>query len=354
MKSWQVAVLAALAGLLLWMVWPAPIDAVAYDAPPAPPLTGQFAQNDRLARAEFLAKGAANGPEDVIAGADGALWTGMADGAIRRLAMDGKLETIAHTGGRPLGLRFHPDGRLIIADARKGLLAMSPAGQLETLLTEAGGVKLGFTDDVDVSSTGIIYFSDASSKFGYGRELLDVLEGAGHGRLIAFDPRNRQATVLLSGLGFANGVALSADESFVLVNETSKTRIRRYWLKGPKAGSDDLFFENLPGFPDGISSNRKGRFWVAIFAPRNPDLDRMHPNPFLKRMVSKLPARFLPQPAPYGMVLALDESGRVVANLQDPSGRVSPITNVEEHEGVLLLGNLTQDWIGRLPLPRSE
>ncbi|MBX9603199.1 MAG: SMP-30/gluconolactonase/LRE family protein [Bryobacteraceae bacterium] len=352
MKSWQVLALAALAGLLTWVVLPAPIDAVAYQPPAAPPLTGPFEPNDRLARTEFLAKGAANGPEDVIPGEGGVLWTGMADGAIRRMGIDGRLETIAHTGGRPLGLRFHPDGRLIIADARKGLLAMSAGGQLETLLTEAGGVKLGFTDDLDVSSAGVVYFSDASSKFGYGREMLDVLEGAGHGRLIAYDPRSRQAKVLLSGLGFANGVALSADESFVLVNETSKTRIRRYWLKGPKAGSDDVFFDNLPGFPDGISSNRQGRFWVAIFAPRNAELDRMHPHPFWKRIVSKLPPGFLPRPAAYGMVLALDEFGRIQANLQDPSGRVSPITNVEEHQGVLLLGNLTQDWIGRLTLPR--
>lgn len=38
--------------------------------------------------------------------------------------------------------------------------------------------------------------------------------------------------MLLKDLYFANGVALSKDESFVLVAETFQYRISRYWLKG--------------------------------------------------------------------------------------------------------------------------
>ena len=40
-------------------------------------------------------------------------------------------------------------------------------------------------------------------------------------------------------------------------------RIQKYWLKGPKAGTSEIIMDNLPGFPDNISSNGKGIYWVA-------------------------------------------------------------------------------------------
>ena len=52
-----------------------------------------------------------------------------------------------------------------------------------------------------------------------------------------------------------------------------------------------------------------------------------------------------------GFILGLDMDGRVIHNLQDPSGSYAQITNVEEHEGMLYLGRLAEDAIGRLPVP---
>ena len=68
------------------------------------------------------------------------------------------------------------------------------------------------------------------------------------GRLLVFDPITQKTTTLLSGLYFANGVALSSDESFVLVNETLMYRIQKYWLKGDKAGTSEIFIENIGSF----------------------------------------------------------------------------------------------------------
>lgn len=342
------ALLAAGVLLLLFLVWPSRLDPVAYDPPAARTVT----PNQALAAAERLAEGAARGPEDAVFGPDGRLYAGMEDGAIERLTAEGKLERVASTAGRPLGLRFAPSGDLIIADAKQGLLAMTPDGKLRTLATEAGGVKFGFTDDLDVASDGTVYLSDASAKFGYGEDRLDILEGRGNGRLLRYDPRTGRTDTLLDRLAFANGVALAQDESFVLVNETGKYRILRYWLKGPKQGTSDLFADNLPGFPDGVSSNRRGTFWVALFTVRNPQMDQMHPYPFLKRVFAKLPAGLLPQPQDYGYVLGLDESGKVVADLQDPSGRrLRQVTNVEERDGYLYLGTLHDRWIGKVRRP---
>ena len=78
--------------------------------------------------------------------------------------MAASAETLADTGGRPLGLAWAPDGSLVIADAAKGLLAMRQDGSLRTLSTAADGQALGFADDVDVAADGTIYFSDASTR----------------------------------------------------------------------------------------------------------------------------------------------------------------------------------------------
>ncbi|MCB1034455.1 MAG: SMP-30/gluconolactonase/LRE family protein, partial [Acidobacteria bacterium] len=214
--------------------------------------------------------------------------------------------------------------------------------------------SFGFTNDLDVASDGTVYFSDASSRFGVDEYLYDLLEARPHGRLLAYDPASRKVRVLLDGLYFANGVALSRDEDFVLVNETYRYRILRYWLKGPRAGTSEVFAEALPGFPDGVSANRQGTFWVALFTVRNPLMDRLHPHPWAKSLLSKLPKAFWPKPAPYGLVLAMDEDGRILGSLQDPGGkRVREVTSVEEHEGTLYLGNLSGQGIARLPTPES-
>ncbi|HEX6201626.1 MAG TPA: SMP-30/gluconolactonase/LRE family protein [Thermoanaerobaculia bacterium] len=334
----------------------APIDPLAYFPPPAPPLAGPYAPNEALRAAERLAAGRLRGPEDVAVDAAGRIIAGAEDGRLVRVTLEAgggeRIDTLADTGGRPLGLDFAPDGHLIVADARRGLLAVSPQGGVRLLVHEAAGRPLGFADDVDVARDGTVYFSDASWRHGVDAYLLDLLEARPHGRLLRHDPATGETEVLLDGLYFANGVALSADESFVLVNETYRYRITRYWLTGPRAGTRDVFADNLPGFPDGVSGNGRGLFWVALYTVRNAVADRLHPHPRWKALLSTLPRSLWPRPADYGLVLGLDESGRVVHALHDPGGRVvNHVTSVEEVDGWLHLGSLDGDAVARLPVP---
>ena len=69
--------------------------------------------------------------------------------------------------GRPLGLRFDKKtGDLYIADAYFGIMKVGPEGGLATsLTTEADGVPLRFTNDLDVDEDGNVYFTDSSSVF---------------------------------------------------------------------------------------------------------------------------------------------------------------------------------------------
>ncbi len=348
-RRWILGGLATCAVVvLLWLLVPSPIDSVALDEPPARALAGVLAPDEDLRSARPIAPGRLVGPEDVAVDAAGRVYTGTADGRIVRIALrpDGSetLETFADTGGRPFGLRFGPTGTLFVADGVKGLLAINPTGGIRTLATAAGGVPFRFTDDLDVAADGKIYFSDASDRFGVDEYLHDLLEARPHGRLLVYDPAEEAAgaRVLLDGLCFANGVALARDGSFVLVNETYRYRVWRYWLDGPRKGTSEIFLDHLPGFPDNLARDpATGRFWIALFTVRNPAMAFLHPRPHLKDQLAKLPRFLWPKPAPYGLVLEVDERGVIVGSHHDPGGQVVPsVTSAEPHDGKLYLGSL--------------
>lgn len=347
----KIVLLLVVAAAAYFALVPSPIDPLPWQAPPAPALSGIMEPNDTLMKAQLLAKGNLQGPEDTAIDAQGRLYAGLQDGRIVQVLDDDSVETFVDTGGRPLGLDFDAHGNLIVADAFKGLLSIDPQRRITVLAQEAEGVPFAFTDDLDIASDGTIYFSDASSRFTQPDYLLDLLEARPHGRLLAYDPASRETRVLLSDLYFANGVALSKAEDFVLVNETYRYRITRYWLKGEKAGTHDVFIENLPGLPDNLQGDRMGTFWVALPTPRKADADFLHQHPWLKAQLAKLPRVLWPRPTPYGLVIALDENGKIIRSLHDTSGsHLRMITSVKPVGGALYLGSLNNDRIGRLEL----
>ena len=337
------------------LLWPTGMEPVAWTPPPAPPLEGAYAYNEKLKGIQRLGEGVGRGPEAIAVNAVGQIFTGYADGRVVRYTPDGASYTeLANTGGRPLGIAFGPKGGYVIADAKKGLLHLGRG--LTELTTKAGGVPFGFTDDVAPGGADAnLYFTDASFKFGYGQHMKDLLEHGANGRLLRHNVVTKQTTVLLRGLHFPNGVAMGPDLAYVLVNETAKYRVLRYWLKGDKAGTREVFIDNLPGFPDNITFNGRDRFWVAIFAPRDALLDALLPGSrYLRTVIAKLPAFLQPRPKRHAFALGLDLDGKVVANLQYAGDDAyAPITSVREHGPWLYFGSLTYPALGRLPLNQA-
>jgi sugar lactone lactonase YvrE len=342
-----------IAGIIAYLLaWPVPINPAPWTPPHAPELAGVYAQNSELAQIEKLnVDGFA--PEDVAIDREDRIYCGAIDGRIFRFPADGsRAELFADTHGRPLGLIFDHDGNLIVADAVKGPLSIARDGSITTLTTQSEGIPFGCTNDLDVARDGTIYFTDSSSKFPLTQLKADLLEHQPNGRLLAYDPRTKQTRTLLRDLYFANGVAISPDQSFVLVAETGAYRVRRFWLSGPKQGQSDLFIDNLPGFPDGILSNGRDTFWLAIVNRRDATLDRLLPHPFLRKVVFRLPSFLQPDIKRYAFVLGLDQNGRGVRNLQDPSPQCfAQIANVVEHKGKLYFGSIGESAIGRMTVP---
>ena len=328
-----------------------PIDPVAYHPPGAPDMTGALAPNNLLQNAVLLGRGNLNGPEDVAFDKLGRVYSGLKDGRIVRITAGGAIETFAETGGRPRGMKFDARGNFIVCDAYKGLVSVDENGKITVLATTDGKVPFKCTDALDISHNGIVYFTDASDRFFLRDHMLDMMEVRPHGRFMSYDPTTKKVTVLLDGFCFANGVALSKNEDYVLINETYKYRIVRYWLKGVKAGASDIFIDNLPGFPDNISSDKMGTFWLAFFSTRNPLLDMIHGFPLIKSTVVKLPKPLWARPASYGLVVSLNEQGEITRSLHDPEGLcLKEITSAREYGGYLYLGSLHADRIGRYKL----
>ncbi|NWI56809.1 APMAP protein, partial [Calyptomena viridis] len=358
-----------------------PIDPQPISLKEPPLLVGVLEPNTKLRRAERLWENQLHGPES-IANIGDVLFTGTADGKIIKIE-DGEIQTIARIGhgpcgafedeptcGRPLGIRVGPNNTLFVADAYYGLYEVDPdTGETKVLVstkTLIEGQKLSFVNDLTVTRDGRkIYFTDSSSKWQRRDFLLLLLEGTDDGRqvsltqgiLLEYDTVTKEVKVLMVGLRFPNGVQLSPAEDFILVQETTMARIRRYYVSGLMKGGADMFVENMPGLPDNIRLSSSGGYWVAMSAVRhNPGfswLDFLSEKTWIKRIIFKLLSQetvmnFVPR---YSLVVELSETGSYRRSFHDPGGVVTPyVSEAHEHHGYLYLGSFQSPYMCRLNL----
>lgn len=255
-------------------------------------------------------------------------WTNFAITTPNRNGCEGPQDHIPMESrcGRPLGLNFNPkSGKLYIADAYMGLLVVGPNGGLATpLATQAEGVPFKFNNDVVVDqNSGTVYFTDSSAIYPR-RDYASVIgTGDKSGRLLKFDPATNQVTVLLNNLMFPNGVALSKNSDFLLVAETTNSRILKYCLHPSKAGTVEIFAK-LPGWPDNIKINQNGEFWVAVIS--------------LDTMVN-----------PYGSIVKLSQNGDILKILEAGKGKAWRYSSdVNEQNKNLWIGSVAEPYVAKL------
>ncbi|KAG7586971.1 Strictosidine synthase conserved region [Arabidopsis thaliana x Arabidopsis arenosa] len=231
--------------------------------------------------------------------------------------------------GRPAGIALNSKtGDLYVADAPLGLHVIPPAGGLATKLADSvDGKPFKFLDGLDVDpTTGVVYFTSFSSKFGPREVLIAVGLKDASGKLFKYDPATKAVTELMQGLSGAAGCAVSSDGSFVLVSEFIKSNIKRYWIKGPKAGTIEDF-SSLVSNPDNIRRvGSTGNFWVAS-------------------VVNKVVMPTDPK------AVKLDANGKVLQTifLKNEFGNTL-LSEVNEFNGHLYIGTLTGPFAGVMKL----
>lgn len=285
-----------------------------------------------------------NGPEDVVVDTAGHLWTGLEDGRIVRIPPGGgEPVAIADTGGRPLGLHVARDGRLLICDSHRGLLALHPAsGTLDVLVEAVDGRRLKFCSNVTETPDGTIYFTESTSDFHFEDFTAPIVEARGTGGLFRLDTDGTVVT-LVDGLYFANGVTPTADGSALVFAETQARRLSKYWLSGPRAGSVTPLAVHLPGMPDNLSTGADGRIWAALVTEMNPALESLFPRaPIIRKVVWRLPERLQPRIKPEIWAVAFDpDSGTAVAGLRTTHPDFGSVTGLVEAAGKLWMGTIS-------------
>ena len=361
-KLFQLLGILVVAAVAYLAIWPVPIQPVAWDAPAAPGYTGVHATNTKLANLQMIDLKGEIGPEHIVIGPNGKLYTTVASGNILRMNPDGTAqEVFANTGGRVLGFDFDAQGNLIAADAVKGLLSIAPDKQVTVLTDSVNGDPIRYADAVVVAKNGKMYLSDASARFApkdwggtFEASVLDILEQASTGRILEFDPATRTTRVVAKGISFANGVALSQDEQTLFVNETGKYRV---WKIAVAANNLDVaqpgaqasvLLDNLPGYPDNLMRGLDGKIWLGLAKPRNPTIDKLAQKPWMRSLTLRLPRALWPIPKAYGHVMAFTEDGKVVVDLQDPSGTYPETTAITETKDRLYVQSLHAHGMGWL------
>ena len=327
------------------------VDPVVFEPGPNQGLTGVFAPNEAVGDATMLLQGVGVGPEDIAAAPDGWMYTGYRDGRIVRFNAAGDHEEFADTGGYPLGMRVDSNNRLIVADADLGLLRVSANGNIEVLASSVDGVPMKFLEALDIASDGTIWFTDASTRFSHHDAMYIFVEGRADGRLLSYSPDTGEVRVHLDDLFWSNGVTVAPGDEFVLVSETAGFRLRRLWLKGDKAGTDDLFIDALPGAPDNLSVDDTGTFWVGIAGLRDPRFEKLADKLFIRRLMGAVPLSALTPNRRRAFIIGLDGDGNVTHNLQQPQSAFGVTTGALRQDDRLYISNLETDAIGVLKLP---
>ncbi|CAA7043201.1 unnamed protein product [Microthlaspi erraticum] len=243
---------------------------------------------------------------------------------------DGVLGT-THIGkcGRPAGIAFNDKtGELYVADAPLGLHVIPRGGGLAKKIADSvNGKPFLFLDGLDVDpTTGVVYFTSFSSKFSPGDVLKAVASNDASGKLFKYDPSKKVVTVLMEGLSGSAGCAVSSDGSFVLVSQFTKSNIKRYWIKGPKAGSSEDFTNSISN-PDNIKRiGSSGNFWVASVV--NSATGPTYPSAVKVSSDGKVLKR----------ILVTDKFGNTL------------VSEVNEFKGSLYIGTLFGTFVGILKL----
>jgi gluconolactonase len=193
-------------------------------------------------------------PECCAFDKSGILWAGGEAGQIYRIDRAGRVEQIAHLGGFCAGLAFSANDELFVCNPALGVVWVKRTGQWTIFAESAGGKRFGEPNFPVFDIRGNLYVTDS----GEWRRAI--------GRLLRFDTQGT-GVELVTGCGYANGLALSADERYIYLAESDTDTVYRIELLdgGLAARAPEVYARPIGHAPDGLCLDSEGNLYVTSY-----------------------------------------------------------------------------------------
>jgi len=199
-------------------------------------------------------------PECLAFDRAGFLWAGGEAGQIYRISPDGVRELIAEIGGFSAGLAWTPDdAEIFVCNPKHGVVRVNRAGVWSVVHKRIAKHDLVSPNYGVFDSRGNFYVTDSGNwKKRNGFLLRCAPDGSGE--------------ILAGPFGYANGLALSADEQQLFLVESDTDSVHRIDLA---TGQVSLYAAGVGRFPDGLALDAEGHLFASCYA--SDDIHRISP-----------------------------------------------------------------------------
>jgi gluconolactonase len=194
-------------------------------------------------------------PECCAFDREGNLWAGGEAGQIYRIEPSGKVETIANLGGFCCGLAFSPDDlKLYVCVSGVGVVQVAKDGDHACFATHAGDHEIVAPNFLLFDRRGQMVVTDSGQWM------------KRNGYLLRFQPDGR-GEVLAGPFGYANGLALSADERQLFMVESDSDSILRFDVDANGQAAEPVVHAAHVGrLPDGLALDSQNNLYVGCYA----------------------------------------------------------------------------------------
>ena len=188
---------------------------------------------------------------------DGLLWySDFFQHRVYTVSPDGKRETILDLGNeQPSGLGWLPNGELLVVGMLERKI-LKYDGNQTTVHAELDDIATWHCNDMVVSNSGVAYVGNFG--YDYGSGVPAVMAN------LAAVFQDGTKTVAATGLHFANGSVITADERTLIVGETFSCQYSAFSILSDGSLSDGRIWAEMPGrLPDGCTLDSENGIWFA-------------------------------------------------------------------------------------------